>query len=268
MHSRQTLIALATVAVAALVPASAMAAGGQKAPRQASFKAKISGTQDITWSYSQTANGPCTADNWGNGEAQIQFGSTQAEKVTAYEIRKGNPLYADTHGRPMIAPSLLAVGTANVNGDVGAGPVISPEQCEDNGGGVVPQPKDCGQVTSYLDVSLSYVNRNKLLVRGNARGWADDATDGPGSELRGAFDNCPYWSGGPYWDSTAEGDIEPVDEPLKEAKLFDPKQKKITVHGGDVNCFDTTELAYCGQEEGPFRGKVVTAWKLTLTRVK
>jgi hypothetical protein len=268
MNSRTTLIAFAALAVAALVPASAAAAGGKKAPRQAAFKAQISGNQDITWSYSKTANGPCTADNWGNGEARIQFDNAEPAKVTAYEIKKGNPLYADTHGRPMIVPSILAIGTATMGGDLASGPVVQPELCEDNGGGVVPQPKDCGTVTSYLDVSLSYVNRNKLLVGGEARGWADDSTDGPGTELRSVFDNCPYWNGGPYWHSAAEGDIEPVDEPLKEAKLFDPKDKKIVVRGGDVNCFDESGYTVCGQESGPFKGKIVTAWKLTLKRVK
>jgi hypothetical protein len=110
------------------------------------------------------------------------------------------------------------------------------------------------------------VNRNKLLVKGDARGWADDSTDGPGSELRGSFDNCPYWNGGPYRHSAAEGDIEPVDEPLKEAKLFDPKSKKIVVHGG--NCFDECGFTVCGEEAGPFKDKIVTAWRLTLKPVE
>jgi hypothetical protein len=182
MTPRSILIALAALAVAALVPASAAAAGGKKAPRQATFKAQISGNQDITWSYSKTANGPCTADNYGNGEARIQFDNTQ--------------------------------------------------------------PREGDRVRDQ------------------------DSTDGPGSELRGSFDNCPYWNGGPYWHSAAEGDIEPVDEPLKEAKLFDRKSKKIVVHGGDVNCFDESGFTVCGQEAGPFKGKIVTAWKLTLKRVK
>jgi hypothetical protein len=58
MTPRSIPIALAALVVAALVPASAAAAGGKKAPRQATFKAQISGNQDITWSYPKTANVP------------------------------------------------------------------------------------------------------------------------------------------------------------------------------------------------------------------
>jgi hypothetical protein len=35
----------------------------------------------------QDGQRPCTADNYGNGEARIQFDNTQPAKVTAYEIK-------------------------------------------------------------------------------------------------------------------------------------------------------------------------------------
>ncbi len=120
-----------------------------------------------------------------------------------------------------------------------------------------------------MDVNLSYVNKDKLLVKGDAHGW-NEAGDhsGSGSELRNAFQNCPYWNGGGYGHAPAEGDLETLDEPLKEKTLFDATKRKIVVDGSDTNCYDKSGWVPCGAEEGEFRGKIVTTWKLILKRVK
>jgi hypothetical protein len=124
--------------------------------------------------------------------------------------------------------------------------------------------------SSYLDIELTFVKRNKLLVGGTAHGWNLAARPGDysGPALNFAFENCPFWTGGPGIARVTEGSLMKLDEPLRESALFDRKRKKIVVHGGDVNCFDQTLYSACGKESGPFRGKVVTAWTLTLRRIK
>jgi hypothetical protein len=248
------------------VPAVAAAA---KAPKQASFDASIRGTQVTTWTYDHGAVGPCDGNNHGSGSVTMGFQSPDPGKVTAYEILKNNPLYETSHGRPMIVPTIDVAASATMDGEYTSSGPAMPEQCEDNGGGVVPQPQDCGTVASAMTVDLSYVNKNKLLLKGDAHGWTKAADhSGNGQELRNVFMNCPYWNGGGYGHPPAEGDLESIDEPLKEKTLFDSSKKKIVVDGSATNCYDQSGWTSCGYEEGEFRGKIVTTWKLILKRVK
>jgi hypothetical protein len=256
------IVCLAAIAV----PAAASAA---KAPKQATFKASIRGTQVTTWSYEHQATGPCNGNAYGSGTVTMGYQSPDPGKITAYEIRKSSPLFSQTHGRPMIVPNIDVAASATMEGEYAASGPPDPSQCEDNGGGVEPVPQDCGTVASGMDVNLSYVNKDKLLVKGDAHGWnkAADAS-GSGTELRNVFSNCPFWIDGGYGHAPAEGDLESVDEPLTEKTLFDSSKRKLVVDGSDTNCYDQAGWTPCGSEEGEFRGKIVTTWKLTLKRVK
>ena len=239
-------------------------AGAAKAPKSAKFNASLKGEQTITWSYDRAPEGSCYGGENAGGSVRMFYETTKAAPVTAYEIRKDNPLWDTTHQRVMFAPGFQAPISATMEGSHTSGPPPIPEDCEDNGGGVTPQPVGCATATALINVSLAYVNKDRLLLRGDATSWD------PGfEELRNMFDNCPYWQGGPYTHATAEGDLEPADVKLKEKELFDARgAKKIVLHGSTTDCWQEDGLAVCGDETGPFRGKNVTTWTLTLKRVK
>jgi hypothetical protein len=269
-----------------LVTAPATAA----APKTAKFQASISGTQVITWSFDKPAEAPCSGENHGAGSAQMRFQSRTPGRIAVVEIRKSNPLFQTTHGRPYVGPlpetkngklvlgpngrpktqPMMASASAEVEGDWSFGQPPIPSQCEDNGGGVEPQPKDCGVRSSYIDIELAYVHRNKLLVGGTSHGWnfAARPDDYSGHDLGLAFQNCPFWVGGAPVQRVIQGNLEKLPEPLKEKELLTGKRRTYVLHGGAVNCFDEQSYAKCGSESGPFRGKTVTAWKLTLKRAR
>jgi hypothetical protein len=273
-----------------LLSLTAAATATAAPPKTAKFKASISGTQVITWSYDKPAEGPCSAENHGAGSVQMRFQSRTPGRIGVVEIRRSNPLFQTTHGRPYVGPlpetkngklvldaegrprtqPLMASASADVEGDWSFGAPSMPSQCEDNGGGVVPQPKDCGVRSSYIDIELAYVHKNKLLVGGKSHGWnfAARPNDYSGHDLGLAFENCPFWVGGAPVQRVIQGNLEKVPEPLKEKELLTGKRRTFVLHGGAVNCFDEQSYAACGSESGPFRGKTVTAWKLTLKRMR
>ena len=251
------ILCLAAVALPALASAA-------KTPKSATFKASLKGEQTITWSYNTQPQAPCYGGENAGGSVRMLYASTKPQKVTAYEITKDNPLWDVTHQRVMFAPGFQSFVSATMEGDHTAGQPPMPEQCDDNGGGVEEQPSDCGTATALLDISLGYVNKGRLLLRGNATSWDPGFT-----ELRNLFGNCPYWQGGPYGRQQAEGDLTPADVTFKESKLFDAKgPSKIVLHGSQDDCYEEESLSVCGIEEGPFRGRIITAWTLTLKRVK
>lgn len=254
---------LAIAALGATANADPGAAAAKTSPKSAKFKVTVKGEQTFTWSYNRSPQAPCYGGENAGGSARMFFES-KPTKVTAYEIRKDNPLWETLYQRVLFDARPQAVATATLEGSHEAGQPPMPEQCEDNGGGVIPQPEDCGTATALINVELAYVNKNRLLVRGDATSWD------PGfAELRNLFSNCPYWQGGPYTRATAEGDLEPADVKLKESKLFDKQgPKKIVLDGSQEDCWQGDGLAVCGAEEGPFHGKTLTTWKLTLKRVK
>ena len=259
---RKTIVTLiGACACLALLPAGASAA---KAPKSASFKASLKGEQTITWSYNTQPQAPCYGGENAGGSVRMLYETTKPQKVTAYEIKKDNPIWDTTHQRVMVAPGFQSFVTGTMEGDHKAGSPPQPDQCDDTSGGVEEQPSGCGTGTALLDISLGYVNKGRLLVRGNASSWD------PGfEELRNLFDNCPYWQGGPYGREQAEGDLTPADVKLPEAKLFDAKgPSKIVLHGSQDDCYEAESLSVCGLEEGPFRGRIITTWTLTLKRVR
>ena len=176
------------------------AAGAATAPKTAKFKASLKGEQNITWSYNRAPEGSCYGGENAGGSVRMFYETAKPTTVTAYEIRKDNPIWDSTHQRVMFSPGFQASATATMEGSHSAGPPPFPADCEENGGGVIPQPVDCATATALINVSLAYVNKDRLLLRGDATSWD------PGfEELRNMFSNCPYWQGGPYTHSTGRG---------------------------------------------------------------
>lgn len=259
-----TLLLATGIAFTGAAVAANPADAAKKPPRTAKFKASLKGEQTITWSYNRSPEAPCYGGENAGGSVRMFYETTKPQTVTAYEITKDNPLWDTLHQRVMFTPGVRSFVSATMEGEHTAGSPPQPDQCDDNGGGVVEQPSDCGTGTALLDVSLGYVNKGRLLLRGNATSWD------PGfEELRNLFGNCPYWQGGPYGRQQAEGDLTPADVQLPEAKLFDAKgPSKFVLHGSQDDCYEEESLSVCGIEEGPFRGQIQTAWTLTLKRVK
>jgi hypothetical protein len=252
---------LAACALAALVAGPAEAA---KAPKTAKFKATLKGEQTITWSYNRAPEAPCYGGENAGGSVRMFYNSDKAATVTAYEVKKGTPVWDSTHQRVFFTPGPQLFATATFEGSHTAGPPPMPDQCDDNGGGVVEQPNDCATATTLINPTFSYVNKDRLLVQGDAMSWD------PGfQELRNIFMNCPSWQNVPYSHDTAEGDLDAADANFKESKLFDASgPKKIVLHGSQNDCYEEAGFTSCGLEEGPFRGHVINTWTLTLKRVK
>ena len=111
------------------------------------------------------------------------------------ETRNGK-LVLDPNGRPKTQP-LMASASAEAEGDWSFGGAPIPSQCEDNGGGVEPQPKDCG-VPLELHRHRAGVRAAKQALgrRQRTHGWdfAARPNDYSGHNLPLAFENCPFWS--------------------------------------------------------------------------
>jgi hypothetical protein len=234
-----------------------------KPPKTAKFKASIKGEQTITWSYNTQPQAPCYGGENAGGSARMFYKSTKPTKVTAMQITKDNPLWDALHRRVVFNPTVQTAADVTIEGTHTSGPVPQPDQCDDNGGGVVPKPPECGSGTALINVTLGYVNKNRLLVQGDATSWD------PGfEELRNLYGGCPYWQGGPYGHEQAEGDLTPADVKLKESQVFAKNgPKKITLHGSQDDCYEGESLSVCGIESGPFRGRIITTWTLTLKRI-
>ncbi len=265
--NRPIPLILVACAVAALAPAAASAAGGTKT---AKFKASISGNQVTTWGYDKAAEPPCVGAVHSAGSVQMPYRSRKPTKLSAIQVPKSNPLYQTSHGDPFFSPTIKVSASADVEGEASATGPPNPDQCDDNGGGVVEQPKDCGLVVGFLDVKLSYILDDEVLVTGNALGWGQSAiSTGGGDELRNAFMNCPYWEGGPYDDSEAQGDLIFAQEKLAPKRVFDKNREKIVIDGSVRECYDDTGISACGRDpEDLFYGEILNTFKLTLKRVR
>lgn len=87
----------------------------------------------------------------------------------------------------------------------------------------------------------------------------------------GAFYCCPYWTFGqeyPFGDTSFyDGDVLPVDEPLREKAVLDATQKKIVLDYGDRTCGEAEGIGACEFPTGDFRGNSNTTAKVVLKRV-
>jgi hypothetical protein len=264
---RVTTLLLGACLVACLLTGAAEAKPGAKL---ANFKASISGSQVTTWVLDTPADGPCVGATHSAGSVQMPYRSREAAKLTAIQVPKSNPMYQTTHGDPFFSPTIQVSASADMEGEAWAQGAPDPTQCDDNGGGVEPQPQDCGQVVGFLDVKLSYLLDDELSVTGDSQGWGQTVVSGGGGdELRNVFSNCPYWNGGPYDASEAEGDLIFAGDKLGEKDVFDTTKKKFVLNGSERECYDDTGVTTCGRDAADkFYGEILNTWKLTLKRVK
>jgi hypothetical protein len=263
--------AITLITAACLLPCLlAGAAEAKPGAKTANFKASITGSQVTTWVYDTPADGPCVGWTHSAGSVQMPYQSREPAKLTAIQVPKGNPLYQTTHGDPFFSPTVQVSASADMEGEMSAQGPPDPSQCDDNGGGVEPQPQDCGQVVGFLDVKLSYLLDDELWVTGDSQGWGQTVVSGGGGdELRNAFQNCPYWNGGPYDASEAEGDLIFAGDKLPEKDVFNAKKKKFVLNGSERECYDDSGITVCGRDASDqFYGEILNAWKLTLRRTK
>jgi hypothetical protein len=187
---RALTLVLGACVVPCLLAGAAEAKPGEA--KVADFKASITGSQVTTWTYDSPADGPCVGAIHDAGSVQMPYRSREPVKLSAIQAPKGNPLYDISHGDPLFSPTIPVSASADVEGTAYAQGPPDPTQCDDNGGGVEPQPQDCGQVVGFLSVDLSYILDDEVLVRGDAQGWGQTVVSGGGGdELRNAFQNCP-----------------------------------------------------------------------------
>ncbi len=259
------------MASACLVPCLlAGAAEAKPAVKTANFKASITGSQVTTWVHDTPADGPCIGATHSAGSVQMPYRSREAAKLNVIQVPKGNPAYSFTHGDPYFAPTIQVSASADMEGETWAQGPPDASQCDDNGGGVEPQPQDCGQVVGFMDVKLSYLLDDELWVTGDSQGWGQTVVSGGGGEeLRNAFQNCPFWNGGPYDEAAAEGDLIFAGDKLLEKDVFNKNKKKFVLNGAERECFDDSGITACGRDAtDQFYGEILNTWKLTLKRVK
>jgi hypothetical protein len=283
--STRTMTVCAAIAASAAVAAVPVAADAKKpakpvAPKQAKFRATVTGSQVTTWQYHRPddKNNPCDASADGNGDQTIKFSAGGSFDLNFYQPTKKSPNLFGTHGRPAVIPGRIAVAaTAERHGDFAAHlSDIDQQKCDgQNGGGVDPgyvdPPKDCGTRTGifrsdfYFDSEpgndpplipgSAHFDRNYLKLAGDGFEWR--GLNGKRSEnVRDTYSNCPFMLEDAYVEDN--GHIFSSASRIAESKLFDKKRRKITISGSTI-----------AKRGGPdSTGQTIIAWNLRLTRVK
>jgi hypothetical protein len=275
----------AVAAASALVAALPMSAEAKKpakpaAPKQAKFRATLTGSQVTTWEYHRPddKNNPCDASADGNGDQTIKFDAGGSFDLSFYQPTKKSPNVFGTHGRPAVIPGRIAVaGTAERNGDFAVHlSDIDQQKCDgQNGGGVDPgyvdPPKDCGarkgifRTDFFFNTEVgdlgqlipggSRLDRDRLKLSGNEFEWRGSNGKRTGN-LNETYANCPFMLEDAHVEES--GQIFSSPSRIKESKLFDKKRRKITISGSTI-----------AKRGGPHStGQTIIAWNLRLTRVK
>jgi hypothetical protein len=281
----RTMTICAAIAASAAVVAMPAAADAKKpakpvAPKQAKFRATITGSQVTTWEYHRPddKNNPCDASADGNGDQTIKFDAGGSFDLSFYQPTKKSPNVFGTHGRPAVIPGRIAVaGTAERNGDFAVHlSDIDQQKCDgQNGGGVDPgyvdPPKDCGKRSGifrtdfFFNTELgdlgdlipggSRLDRDHLKLSGNEFEWRG-LNGKRTANLNETYANCPFMLEDAHVEQT--GQIFSSASRIKESKLFDKKRRKITISGSTI-----------ARRGGPnSTGQTIIAWNLRLTRVK
>jgi hypothetical protein len=241
-----------------LVPAAAAQAAKPKAPKTATFKATLTGSQVTTWSYHVPDNpdDACDAAQDGDGSQMIRY----TTKPTRLMVFRGKRLFG---GRTTITPILTAKTTVEREGDYKVSYPASSDcdgVAEGDGDGLEPLVRqDCGtrSGTSHLMVSTRardadeddflvplVPQKDVLFFNGDLDGMTLD------------YDDCPWWIGGPV-DGPSDQQLFGGWERLKESRLFDRRRKAITVSGDETKTYTA---------EG-FTGRTIMTWNLRLRRI-
>jgi hypothetical protein len=284
MRTSRGIMVCAAIAAAGAVAATPATAAAKKpaAPKQAKFRAYLTGSQVTTWQYHKPddKDNPCDASADGNGDQTIKFDAGGGFDLSFYQPTRKNPNLFGTHGRPAPFPGRIAVaGTATRNGDFAVHlSDIDQTKCDGpNGGGVDPgyvdPPKDCGTRTGIFRTSFFFhtgygdddlyvpipggapPDKNELKVWGNEyqwRGLNGTRTDNLGE----TYANCPFMLDAAY--AEGRGQIFTSAARIGESKLFDKRRRKITISGSTI----------AKRGGGYSTGQTIIAWNLRLTRVK
>jgi hypothetical protein len=270
-------------ALAALVAVPATADAKDKAPKQATFKATLSGSQVTTWESHHVKNkdDPCDAGADGYGDQTLKFNSGRTFKVTFIQPTKKDPNAFGTAGHPAVLLSpiyLNAKAKAERNGEYNVhAEQIDHANCPGDNGGAdpnyVPPESDCGIRNGRFRTKLYYRDNsedgdlfvplvpesatNFLRVEGwDYEWWKGTDPQNSSSELRSLYENCPFELEDSFIDQAGHIYIGPGK--LNEKQLFTRKRKKFVASG------DYTFKRGGGET----KGQTILAWNLRLTRVK
>lgn len=279
---RSAVCAMALASMAAVALPAAADASPKKNPKEATFKATLSGSQVSTWEYHRAndKDDPCDASSDGYGDQTIRFDAKRTFRVTFRTPPKNQPDLYGTDGRPVVfaTPFRLPVDAkADRNADVTVhtGDIGPPEVCGDNGGadpGYVPPTPDCGvreggfaasfyfhpqggdEDDLFVPLPGSTPYKNNLRLEGKDYEWLKADGSDSGGELRNVYERCPFF--GDYVEDAGHIYISPAK--IKEAKLFDKKRKKLVISGDHES----------NRTKDDTKSKTILAWNLRLKRIK
>ncbi len=242
------VVACAAVCAGVVTSAAAAPAGAAGDPykgyKYAKFKVTVKGTQKVVQQHHHSSDDPCDPENFSSGSETWTFASKKPVIVQATMIPgEKNPL-------------LLAGKTASipVSGKVRRSYTSrigkAPEECGDNGGGVIgetPQP-DCGTKPVTMDLDLEYLRRPRGFVQLSSSATQPDP-----------FEYCPDAGvmGYPYLLLDRPGGKDVAAE-LPASDLFDPDfQQWIS--------FGSGKLRYRAAD---YWSEAKVRWEVNWTRLK
>jgi hypothetical protein len=256
MKSTRPLLAAAIVAAA--LPAAAGAAAPRTGLRTAKFDLTLTGSQSTVWHFEHIANPDgCDAASKGDGSQLIRYSTPRPLGIEVYQAKRNSPLLGAFGPRPHVSPpvgdALPLKANAEREGDykVDFG-AIDPARCPAQGsgdGGDIPAPlPDCGTRTGTIELELDFTKKNQLALTGTGPAF-------PSEGLESAYTLCEIEIGGPHGPE-ANGELLRGAAHTAEAKLFDKRRRKVTVHASGVFPY-----AYGGAT-----GKTIVTYNLTLKR--
>jgi len=152
----------------------------------------------------------------------IRFATKGPVRITAM---KG----AMTERRTMVVPFLKGTATIEREGEYAVGDSTYIEElcgpAVDGGGGPVePDLVDCGSRTTPITMTLTHNMVEPEIAAPKQAMWLSGELDAWLGYL-----NCPWWIGG--GEGPDEYGLVDSFEPLRDARLYDPKRKRITIAG-------------------------------------
>jgi hypothetical protein len=251
---------LAAAIIAAALPAAAGAAPRSTGLRSAKFDLTLTGSQSTVWHYEHVANPDdgCDAGSKGDGSQLIRYSTPRPLGIEVYQAKPSSSLLGAFGPRPHVSPPVgdslrlkaSAEREADYKVDFGAvDPSRCPAQGSGDGDGGAPAPlPDCGKRTGTIDLELDFAKKDQLALTGTDPAF-------PSEGLESAYTLCEIEIGGPHGPE-ANGELLRGAARTAEAKLFDKRRRKVTVHASGVFPY-----AY-----GEATGKTIVTYNLTLKR--
>src|SRR3954453_16289844 len=248
---------LAAALIAAALPAAAGAAPNTGL-RSAKFDLTLTGSQSTVWHYEHRANADdgCDAGSKGDGSQLIRYSTPSPIGIEVYQAKRGSSLLDAFGPRPHVRPPagdvLPLKASAEREGDytvdyVAIDPSRCPPQGSGEGGAPAPLP-DCGTRNGTIDLELDFDKKNQLALTGTNPAF-------PSEGLDSAYNLCEIEIGGRHGPE-ANGELLRGAAHVAEARLFDKRRRKVTVHASGVYPY-----AY-----GEATGKTIVTYNLTLKR--